>query len=469
MRLNFFSQFIVIFTILFLLYEFSHAQTRLSGVASTYNAWQIPSPNSPVSARNQLRLNLAKSTDRFTSYASGELRHTYLTGRDSLSFRLREAYATLFFENGDLTIGRQIIVWGITDGDFILDVIGPFDLSEFVTQDFSDLREGVSAVSYVHFFGRNQLQFIVNPVLEGSRLPGSDSRWSVINADIFPLPSEIIPYRNTTPRLRDTQAAVRLALRPSLRFDLDLTALHWANRNPAYYKRFNLVELPGLNIPESVSFQETYQPSFILGGWGTYRISNNVQFVFEGAWFQQRAYDFLPSQITQDDLRTLNEIFGREPTLEDFPVIADIGQRLNMVIEEKGNTGFLKNAPSAKFMAGFTTSLFGWNTGFQYVGDVILRDDPTILQDSYFHGITGNFSRSFFRDTLLFRLLARYQFNGQDFWINPEFRYDVADGITLSAGAHVFGGKTPDFDYAQLSFSRFRDNTLSFVGVSWAW
>lgn len=469
MRLKFFPTFFVISSFLLLLYEFSHAQLRFTGAASTYNAWQTPAPNSPISARNQLRLNLNKSTDHFSSYASAELRHTYLSGTDSLSFRLREAYVSLFFNQSDLTIGKQIVVWGITDGDFILDLIGPFDLSEFVTQDFSDLREGVSGVSYVHYFGRNQFQVIINPVFESSRLPGSASRWSVINADIFPVPSEIIPYRNSQPRLKDTQLAARFAVRPSLNIDLDVAALYWASRNPSYFKSFNLIQLPGFSIPESVSFRETYQPSLILGGWGTYRLHSNFRLVFEGAWFQNKTYDFLPAEISRTDLQTLNELFERGITIEDLPVVTDIAQRLNTAIEEEGHTGFLKQAPSAKFMAGFSTSLSGWSTGIQYVGDVLLRDDATILQDSWFHGVSTTVSRSFFRDTLLFRLLARYQFNGSDFWINPEFRYDIADGISLSTGAHLFGGKDPDFDYAQLSFSRFKRNSSGFVSVSWAW
>lgn len=466
---NYFSYLFVFFAFLFFTAELIYAQARFSGTASSFNAWETSSPNSPISARNQIRVNLGNSSSHFSSYFSGELRHTYLTGSDSLSFRFREGYISLLFENGDLTIGKQSINWGITDGDFILDLIGPFDLSEFITQDFSELREGVSSISYSHLFGRNELQIILNPVLESSKLPRENSRWSVISGDVFNLPTEIIPYRNVTPRLSDTQIAARLAMRPSLTFDLDLAALYWSNRNPSYFKQFNLLALPRLSIPESVTFIETYSPGFIFGGWGLIRFSNTFQIVFESAYFHNTAFDFLPDQITTDDIRILNEIFQREPTPDDFSTINDIAQRLSTAIEEKGETGFLKNIPSTKFMIGFGTPLFGWNTSFQYVGDLLLKNDDTILRDTYFHGISGSFSRSFLRDTLLFRLFGRYQFNGNDFWLNPEVRYNFADGVILSTGAHLFGGKTPPFDYAHLSFNSFSDNNLAFLRISWAW
>ena len=46
-------------------------------------------------------------------------------------YRLKEAYTDLGFENFDLKVGNQVVVWGKSDGMPVTDVITPIDLSEF--------------------------------------------------------------------------------------------------------------------------------------------------------------------------------------------------------------------------------------------------------------------------------------------------------------------------------------------------
>lgn len=449
------------------------AQTSVSGFVSSYGAYTTTPPHELISARNRLRLNLRHDFPDGRVYASGDLRQLFASSADSLDFRMRELFMDVFLPGGDLRIGKQVVVWGKTEGDFIFDLVSPFDLSEFLTQDFRELREGVTAVSYTHFFGRNQLQLLINPAFEPSRLPAYDGPWGVVPTDIFPLPTQFRAYDPERITLKDTQLAARFAWRGAADLDLDFALMYWRQRTPAYFKRFETTDLaPGLRLPEQAVLEERYKPGLIAGFWGEYRAGTQLRFPFELAWFQQRAFDTLPGPLSMADLQLLQAIAEAGPdSPPDIPLpelIALLG-RFNETLDAGEAEGFLSWQPALKWMAGVQFAAGGWNWSAQYIADVILSPDDEILQDAWFHGITLSTNQSLLRDKLLARLLGRYQFNGQDFWINPELSYALRDGLSITGGAQLFGGKTPETGYPHLSFRQYGPNSLLYLSAAWFW
>lgn len=449
------------------------AQTSFSGFVSSYGAYTTSPPHTLISARNRLRSTLLHEFPDGRVYATGDLRQLFAASADSLDFRVRELYLELFLPNADLTIGKQIIVWGSTEGDFIFDMVSPFDLSEFLTQDFRELREGVTAINYTRFFGRNQLQLLINPAFEASRLPDFDGPWGIVPTDFFPIPTEFRSYAPEHITLRDTQLAARFAWRGLPQLDLDLALMYWRVRTPAYFKRFESTEvLPGLLLPERAIFEERYRPGFVAGFWGEFRPGTRIRFPFELAWFQERLFDTLPGPLTLDDLRLLQSI-GQDDS-DNMPqvplpeLIALIG-RFSETLQAGEESGFLTQKPALKWMAGTRFSAAGWNWSAQYIADVILNPTDEILQDSWFHGITLSTNRSLLRDQLRARMLARYQFNGQDFWLNPELNWNARDGLSFTGGAQLFGGKPPETGYPHLSFRQYGPNSLIYLSAAWFW
>lgn len=59
---------------------------------------------------------------------------------DAFEGSLRELYVTRRFDNVHLTLGKQQVVWGKTDGLKLLDVVDPQDYREFILDDFADSR-----------------------------------------------------------------------------------------------------------------------------------------------------------------------------------------------------------------------------------------------------------------------------------------------------------------------------------------
>ncbi len=464
----FFHASLIFIAAAFLIPAVSVAQSGFSGYISTYTGYTTSPPHELISARNRLRVNFRNNFSDGRIYVSADLRHLFAEASDSLDFRLREIYMDLYLENADLRIGKQAISWGQTEGDFIFDLVSPFDLSEFLTQDFRELREGVTALNLTWFSGRNQLQFIFNPAFEPSRLPDYERRWGIVPADIFPVPTSFETWDPGKVRLTDVQAAARFSLRSVSSLDLDFAAMYWRNRTPGYRKEFDTFNIGDIRVPLSLVFRENYKPGLITGFWGEYRPLGNLRIPFEAAYFQYRPYDVLPGPLSASDLRRFNQIADNinHDNIEEFINLLD---RFNQTIGEGQENAFLSYRPAIKWMAGVRYPILNWETGIQYVADVALDHDEDVLQDRWFHGVSLTTNRSFFRQRLMTRLLGRYQFNGQDFWLNPELGWDLRDGLTITGGAHLFGGKKPDIDYTQLSFRRFGGNSLVYLSASWFW
>ncbi|SMC38715.1 hypothetical protein SAMN02746065_101277 [Desulfocicer vacuolatum DSM 3385] len=65
--------------------------------------------------------------------------------------KIREFYIQAGFDKWMIRAGKQVVVWGETDGDVINDVISPRDLSEFVFMDLEDARLGQYMLSMDYY------------------------------------------------------------------------------------------------------------------------------------------------------------------------------------------------------------------------------------------------------------------------------------------------------------------------------
>ncbi len=99
----------------------------------------------------------------------------------------KEAYFLYGADDYDFRIGQQQIVWGKTDGIRMLDIINPFDLREFILDDFLDSRIGLwsARLNYYADIGgaENEFEFVVVPDARPAEFAPAGSRWG------FALPS----------------------------------------------------------------------------------------------------------------------------------------------------------------------------------------------------------------------------------------------------------------------------------------
>ena len=97
---------------------------------------------------------------------------------DNLDISLRQGYMDIYFDNFDLRIGKQQIIWGKADGVFITDVISPRDLSEFILPDFEEIRIGTNAIKFDYYLGNSTFEAVWIPTFESTILPEENSIWA---------------------------------------------------------------------------------------------------------------------------------------------------------------------------------------------------------------------------------------------------------------------------------------------------
>lgn len=166
---------------------------------------------------------------------------------------IRETYLQLGFENLNLTVGKQISVWGKADTAAITDVVSPRDLSQFMFVELEDARSGQWMVS------SNIYSKPLNTFLFVSPLPGTDTEPTDGSRYHAALPGATsFSIQKDKPRFGDLEYGLKLSGTFS-KTDISLMAGRFFS-NAAVYDYQGYME-NGLFVLE-----KTYPDFFMAGG-----------------------------------------------------------------------------------------------------------------------------------------------------------------------------------------------------------
>lgn len=194
----------------------------VKGFVDTYHAVRTEAPADWMSSRTRVRGEFRLEKDNAGVFLSSNLVYNALL-KDQSGFRLREAYAFWSHPCWDIRAGKQLITWGVADGLRVTDLISPMDYTEFLAQDYDDIRVPVGAlrIRYAHAFWT--LEGVAVPVTEFFKLPSDPANpWSV-----GPLPPEVKPG----PSLQNMEFGARFSCFLS-GVDFSLMALRTWNKMP---------------------------------------------------------------------------------------------------------------------------------------------------------------------------------------------------------------------------------------------
>ncbi len=152
-------------------------QLSLSGYYQNWNAVRSGGDYDLMLFRNRVRGDIAYNQDRYSATVSLDVRADRQAEASELEASVREAYIDLFFNRGDLRIGKQQVVWGKADGIFINDIVNPLDMRQFLMQDFDNIRMAQPMVKGSLYLGNWTLEGIVNPKFEPGRFAKEGSDW----------------------------------------------------------------------------------------------------------------------------------------------------------------------------------------------------------------------------------------------------------------------------------------------------
>ena len=194
----------------------------VKGFVDTYHAVRTESPNDWMSSRTRVRGEVTLEKGHTGAFVSANLVYNAIL-KDRTGFQLREAYAYYSDEHWDLRAGRQIIAWGVADGLRLTDIISPMDYTEFLAQDYDDIRIPVGGLRLRYSREKWCAEVVAVPVASFFELPTDNQNpWSVGPIPISDEPSH---------RFCNMEYGGRLSFFLS-GIDFSLSALHTWNKQP---------------------------------------------------------------------------------------------------------------------------------------------------------------------------------------------------------------------------------------------
>ena len=194
----------------------------VKGFVDTYHALRTEAPHDWMSSRTRVRGEVTLEKGRAGAFVSANLVYNAIL-KDRTGFQLREAYGYYSDEHFDLRVGRQIIAWGVADGLRLTDIVSPMDYTEFLAQDYDDIRIPVGSLRLRYSREKWCAEVVAVPVASFFELPTDNQNpWSVGPIPIGEEPSY---------RFCNMEYGGRLSFFLS-GIDFSLSALHTWNKQP---------------------------------------------------------------------------------------------------------------------------------------------------------------------------------------------------------------------------------------------
>ena len=154
-------------------------QVGIKGFVDTYHALRTEQPNNWMSSRSRVRGELTIEKGHAGAFVSANLIHNAILSNQT-GFQLREAYAYYSDNHWDVRAGRQIITWGVADALRLTDIISPMDYTEFLAQDYDDIRIPIGGLRVRFSREKWSMEAVAIPVSSFFDLPiDAENPWSV--------------------------------------------------------------------------------------------------------------------------------------------------------------------------------------------------------------------------------------------------------------------------------------------------
>jgi hypothetical protein len=398
---------------------FSNAQkVDVSGFARTYEGVLVDDGDFAI-IQQTLNLNFEKRGEKVAFKANPML---FLNGADSIDFRMREIYMDLYFNNFDLRVGKQQIVWGKADGVFITDIVSPLNLTEFLLPDFDEIRTGVISAKFDYYIGNGTFEAIFIPQFTPTVKPASNSIWYV-QPDFPATPTFDWSKSTIHPSLENSELFLKYSAITS-KVDFDIMGGYTWDDNPAMHvqKHFgkDTTAMPPTPILTGITITPQHHRLYVAGGSFSTEIKG-VIFRGEGAYYNGKYFQ------TED------------PMAIDALIQKDY---LNYVF-------------------GLDFSIGGVKLSGQFIQKYILDHDEKMVENKTNNMATVLARYDALRETLHFELFSYIGLTNEDALIRPKITYDYDDSFSILLGSNIFVGDRGG------QFGQYKDNSMVYAKIKY--
>lgn len=153
---------------------------QFNGDIGSYHALRTSAPYNWMTSRNRFRLAAIYHYKQIRFFGSLKINHHGFLSSYTGVFP-REYYLDYTTTHFGVRAGRQIVIRGIADGLRLNDIVSPMDMTEFLTQEYDDLRIPVNAVRFFYFSELLTIEAMFIPTFQGYKLPlEAKNPWSVL-------------------------------------------------------------------------------------------------------------------------------------------------------------------------------------------------------------------------------------------------------------------------------------------------
>ena len=338
-------------------------------------------------------------------------------------FRLNEAYYRYSGEIWDISVGRQVIVWGQADGFKLTDVLSARDSSEFIAFSGDDARLPSDSIRLRFFHDLFTFEAIAVPFFTPNKLPrfgfedgAKNGLYYIDMPDTYKTAIGSIPVKytkteSTKPKMfTDTEAAARFSFfLPGI--DFSVSGFYGWDKNPRYVKS-GYAKLNAMHLPEQ-AFLTINQEYYRIGMAGIDAAipAGDVTIRLETAWVGERYFE----------PKNQNPIPG-VPGAGGIPLTFKPALRKHQLL----------------MLAGIDWIKSSWTLSAQYFEDLILNHKNDIERPMHKGFVSLNVSKTFLRDTLKLSASGVIDINYGSTSSTYSVSYAITDNINFALGGDVY-------------------------------
>ena len=295
----------------------------------------------------------------------------------------------------DIKLGRQQIVWEVTDKLMILDVVNPLDLREFTTPDIEDLRIPLWMANVEYFFTPDvSLQTLMIPDMTMTETAHAGSEFA------YHIPSPPAGFALVMNEEDDLNVSFKntvwgARLKGLLRgWDVTLNALYGWDVSPTQKKRIDAAA-------RAITVSPEHERMSMVGG-------SVVNVLWETVVRLEAAAKF-----------------GKYFRVTDATAP-------DMVVEKD----------TLDYALAFERDMYRMSWLLQAHQQVILDYDDAISPEERVNSRITLRAAKYIdtEETLQVEITTVYRINDEDYWIAPNVEYKVTDSWRLKGGFDIFGG-----------------------------
>ncbi len=408
---------------------------QFSGYARSYTGILLNDANEFSILQNTFNLNIEDSRGDVAFKVNPYIYHY---SNEDLIIGLREAYLDIFFDNMDLRLGKQQVIWGKADGVFITDIIAPKDLSEFLLRDFEEIRMGITAIKANYYIGNSGIELVWAPVFTPTQLAEETSIWGRSPEFESPIsgvsPTLIYDYsqKAVPASLENSETFVKFSGVSSF-IDYEFMGGYIYDDDPSMHIKVDMsVDSNGVPQPQLTLTPQHHRLSLVGGS---------------------TSMDIMGYVVRSEFAYYSGKMFQANETFH----VGAMGMTLPSGLEEKDYLHYL---------VGLDFSLGSTKLSTQFIQQYILDYDESIIQEEYSDMATFLVNRMFMNDLLTLQLFAYYDITNEDALVRPTVTYDLADGFEILAGANMFmPGVNNDY---RAYFGYFDDNDMLYLKLKYS-